>query len=263
MFFILNAAFSLILLIMILLLCGYAVFSKNPDARFRPAQDDRTSFQRLNQSQTRAVPHHQELLALGQTAKDHNDDWETEIHKLQDLIAQNAAKDKPRGQTPDIDDESHKVTLTENEKESFAGKIVRKLTTGKSFKRSKSRSQKNNPSQKGLLHSKNSVSHDGIGMATNHSNSSFDLPTKYKNLDPSLSDRYHNKHDSVNQACAITTTDFITSPVASSGGGNRGIDYDSSNSGTGWLSHTDSKNTSSSGQNSREELYLNRNDSQV
>lgn len=80
-FFILNAAFSLILLILILVYVGLVVFSKNPDLRFKPAKDDRTSFQRnsanvgtINQSVAA------ELLALGNTAKDHKDNWEDELY---------------------------------------------------------------------------------------------------------------------------------------------------------------------------------------
>ena len=45
-FFILNAAFSLILLILVIVFVLLSVMSKNPDARFAPAKDDRFSFQR-------------------------------------------------------------------------------------------------------------------------------------------------------------------------------------------------------------------------
>lgn len=43
-FFIMNAAFALILLIMVLVATGYAIFSKNPDVRYQPMRDDRNSF---------------------------------------------------------------------------------------------------------------------------------------------------------------------------------------------------------------------------
>lgn len=92
-FFILNAAFSLILLIMILVLITLSLISKNPDARFAPARDDRTSFQRMSslkhsksekalsaEAQTK-----NELFALGAAAQLHQDGWEEDIYRLQDL----------------------------------------------------------------------------------------------------------------------------------------------------------------------------------
>lgn len=93
-FFIMNAAFSFILLLMILAFIAMIVFSKNPDLRFKPAKDDRTSFQRRstlpetmfadkdgemahadskNNYGTDAL---QELAALGEVARDHDDHWQ-------------------------------------------------------------------------------------------------------------------------------------------------------------------------------------------
>lgn len=43
-FFLLNAIFSLILLIMIIVSCLWALFSKNPETRYQPMTDDRESF---------------------------------------------------------------------------------------------------------------------------------------------------------------------------------------------------------------------------
>ncbi|BFZ65304.1 Putative flavin carrier protein 3 [Saitoella coloradoensis] len=43
-FFILNAAFALVLLILVIIAAFYALFSKNPDVRYQPMRDDRTSF---------------------------------------------------------------------------------------------------------------------------------------------------------------------------------------------------------------------------
>ncbi|EPS37063.1 hypothetical protein H072_9323 [Dactylellina haptotyla CBS 200.50] len=43
-FFILNAIFALILLITIIVTTGYALFSKNPDARYQVTNDDKSSF---------------------------------------------------------------------------------------------------------------------------------------------------------------------------------------------------------------------------
>ncbi|KAB8342950.1 hypothetical protein FH972_022546 [Carpinus fangiana] len=62
-FFIMNAAFALIMLIMVLVAMGYAVFSKNPDVRYQPMRDDRGSFIK---SQTNLTT---ELDALGATAR--------------------------------------------------------------------------------------------------------------------------------------------------------------------------------------------------
>ncbi|EON68681.1 hypothetical protein W97_07939 [Coniosporium apollinis CBS 100218] len=62
-FFIFNAAFALILLLMVLFSSGYALFSKNPDTRYQPMRDDRGSFIK---SQTQLTT---ELDALGATAR--------------------------------------------------------------------------------------------------------------------------------------------------------------------------------------------------
>lgn len=76
-FFILNAAFSLVLLILVLVFIGLSLISKNPDARFAPVKDDRTSFQRkssVKQKGDKLVDG--ELADLGVTAQDHSADWE-------------------------------------------------------------------------------------------------------------------------------------------------------------------------------------------
>lgn len=62
-FFIINAAFSLILLIMLLVASAFAILSKNPDTRYQPMRDDRGSFIK---SQTQLTT---ELDALGATAR--------------------------------------------------------------------------------------------------------------------------------------------------------------------------------------------------
>lgn len=104
-FFILNAAFSLILLIVVVVYIAMALLSKVPDSRFRRAGDDRTSFQRnltllmdeksLNDSlgakRASALlatpnPGAEELLDLGRAAKTHQNNWEDEIYKLKDMV---------------------------------------------------------------------------------------------------------------------------------------------------------------------------------
>ena len=62
-FFVLNAAFSLVLLILVLIATIYAFTRKNPDARYQPVADDRASFIK---SQTQLTT---ELDALGATAR--------------------------------------------------------------------------------------------------------------------------------------------------------------------------------------------------
>lgn len=89
-FFILNAAFSLILLIMIIVLITLSLISKNPDARFAPAKDDRTSFQRKasirkKDGSKESTVQSNELSALGAAAQDHQNDWEYQMYKLNDL----------------------------------------------------------------------------------------------------------------------------------------------------------------------------------
>jgi len=63
LFFILNAAFSLVLLILVLIATIYAFVRKNPDTRYQPVADDRASFIK---SQTAL---NTELDALGATAR--------------------------------------------------------------------------------------------------------------------------------------------------------------------------------------------------
>lgn len=96
-FFILNAAFALILLIIIVVLMLFSMFSKNPDARFAPAKDDRFSFQRKSsvKRQNRVLSgivgakgnekDEGELAALGIAAQDHTQDWESQMYKLNNL----------------------------------------------------------------------------------------------------------------------------------------------------------------------------------
>lgn len=85
-FFILNAAFSLVLLILVLIATIYAFVNKNPDTRYQPMSDDRASFIK---SQTQLTT---ELDALGATARgdvktgykhnldldDDNDSWSSD-----------------------------------------------------------------------------------------------------------------------------------------------------------------------------------------
>ena len=62
-FFIMNAIFALVLLVLVLIASIYAIMSKNPDMRYQPMRDDRGSFIK-SQSQLTT-----ELDALGATAR--------------------------------------------------------------------------------------------------------------------------------------------------------------------------------------------------
>lgn len=65
-FFVYNAVFSLVLLILLIVASCFALFSKNPDTRYQPMRDDRGSFIK---SQTQLTT---ELDALGATARGDN-----------------------------------------------------------------------------------------------------------------------------------------------------------------------------------------------
>lgn len=66
-FFILNAVFSLVLLIMVLVSCIWAMFAKNPETRYEPMRDDRDYFIPNSGSEKKAIT---ELNALGASARD-------------------------------------------------------------------------------------------------------------------------------------------------------------------------------------------------
>ncbi|ODV96821.1 hypothetical protein PACTADRAFT_48631 [Pachysolen tannophilus NRRL Y-2460] len=164
-FFILNAAFSLILLLMIIVYACMAVFSKNPDARFAPAKDDRTSFQKrfnifahkdkksadgeenetegdLEMSKDVSNPEEfGELFALGQTARDHGENWAGQMYELKDYVGSDnknsldakGSSMSPNGRmtTHEKDDFDSPVEVNQ----SLGSKIVHKLTGGKSLLR--------------------------------------------------------------------------------------------------------------------------------
>ena len=121
-FFILNAAFSLILLVMIIVLITLSLISKNPDARFAPAKDDRTSFQRkasvrkkdgakVNTEQTN------ELFALGAAAQDHQNDWEFQMYKLNEFGSQN--DDNPLSPSVEKSDRKLPSSSVQDQESSF------------------------------------------------------------------------------------------------------------------------------------------------
>lgn len=66
-FFIINAVFSLVLLLMMLVSCIWAIFSKNPENRYQPMTDDRQSFIPNRKDEKTGDT---ELDALGASARD-------------------------------------------------------------------------------------------------------------------------------------------------------------------------------------------------
>lgn len=64
-YFVMNAAFALVLLILVLVASIYALVSKNPDVRYQPMRDDRGSFIKSNSQMIAST----ELDALGATAR--------------------------------------------------------------------------------------------------------------------------------------------------------------------------------------------------
>lgn len=169
-FFIMNAAFSLILLLMILTFVFMIVFSRNPDLKFKPVKDDRASFQKTTVIDPFEDPKHadllaspstfssdspinekngkrrftaaDELLALGQVAGDHDNDWENtaEIEKARardnSLLSPFGEAEKFTHDSVINDHSSSSVNDTSvneklpdsNKKVSFPGKIIRALS---------------------------------------------------------------------------------------------------------------------------------------
>ncbi|KAJ5811778.1 hypothetical protein N7474_008079 [Penicillium riverlandense] len=64
-FFVYNAVFALVLIILVLIAAGYAIFSKYPDTRYQPMRDDRGSFIKTHTN----LNLNTELDALGVTAR--------------------------------------------------------------------------------------------------------------------------------------------------------------------------------------------------
>lgn len=149
-FFILNAAFSFCLLIMIIAFIAFILISKNPDARFAPAKDDRTSFQRMSSVKHRSYNNKQdnqganELLALGLAAQDHSNNWESEMYKLNNISS--SSNDQKNHLTPSLEQEkfeTNEVNYSENSDEidnqplTLGSKLKGKLSRGLSFKGNK------------------------------------------------------------------------------------------------------------------------------
>ncbi|ODQ78083.1 hypothetical protein BABINDRAFT_163108 [Babjeviella inositovora NRRL Y-12698] len=163
LFFIVNAAFSVFLLFAIIYTVVMVFVSKNPDARFAPVRDDRTAFQRkhsVKNATGQKVVNEQTaaLMALGAAAQTHTQDWENEIYRLKDIsqtdFAASNEKLTSNHYTPDVSDsppmlmaqnfldrtvsEQQRIKEAESEGQENNGGFIRKLTRGKSLKRTKS-----------------------------------------------------------------------------------------------------------------------------
>lgn len=139
-FFILNAAFSFILLMMIIAFIFMILMSKNPDARFRRANDDRAAFQKkiaiyhddvmdrseknLKNSPTA------DLWALGNMAGDHEADWEEQQYKNKNRLSNIFLG--PGESESDSEEEGNRT---------FTQRVIRKL----SMKRGKSKRSNKGP----------------------------------------------------------------------------------------------------------------------
>lgn len=87
-FFIFNAAFALVLLLMVLVSSGFALFTKNPDTRYQPMRDDRGSFIK---SQTQLTT---ELDALGATARGEGKGTHSRIDDDDDIVDNNSLEQR-------------------------------------------------------------------------------------------------------------------------------------------------------------------------
>lgn len=179
-FFILNAAFSLILLLMIIVLICLAITSKNPDARFAPAKDDRASFQRKSSVKRKSYTDkgdnlaskekdnvHNELFALGLAAQDHSNNWELEMYRLHNLS--NGADDE---------DDEDKSSSSENHKSHDI------LTPSL------------NQSEKWIANEKERTLGEGSDSDDNKPNNNAGLGAKLKNLTRNLSTKKNNNSPS-------------------------------------------------------------------
>lgn len=145
-FFILNAAFSFILLMMILAFTGLMIFSKNPDIRFKPAKDDRNSFQRNSINPDGMVDDKvaNELLALGNVANSHKENWADQLNtnvNVEDTQIPNvdSYNEEHMGISSSTNDTSN-LSSGDNEKlplTSFPQKLLRKLSMKKNEKSKK------------------------------------------------------------------------------------------------------------------------------
>ncbi|ODV85426.1 hypothetical protein CANARDRAFT_28232 [[Candida] arabinofermentans NRRL YB-2248] len=207
-FFVLNAVFSLVLLILIIAYTLIALLSKNPDARFSPAKDDRTSFQKKGQDQMTQVPEGaQELFELGAVAKDHQNNWAGEMYKLKDMV------DSSNSPSTLKNDQDEPLKLTTEEEQSFGTKLMHKLTGGKSLlRRNKSSAAR---STLGVNETSNSISiensngnDEGINKGLSIDDHNDTIPIKHEFIQPGQ----HQRTESSTPIIQTTTTTANNNP---------------------------------------------------
>lgn len=91
-FFVVNAIFALVLLILVLGSSIYALYSKNPDTRYQPMRDDRSSFIKSNQMLGAST----ELDALGKTARGDGKDGRMVLDDDKDYAYENGHHEASR-----------------------------------------------------------------------------------------------------------------------------------------------------------------------
>jgi len=73
--FVANAVFALVLLILVIVSCVYALFSKDPEARYQPMRDDRSSFIRQAKESSTEL----DALAANVKGDSKEKDWSSDV----------------------------------------------------------------------------------------------------------------------------------------------------------------------------------------
>lgn len=209
-FFILNAAFSFVLLIMIIVLVILAVLSKNPDARFAPAKDDRTSFQRRSSMKHQKSEKglsveartQNELLALGAAAQDHQQNWESEMYKLNDLTRQTDGSSSTHVALGPLFDDNEKSQLSgghpepkiDLESEEDAGRTLGEKLKQK-INRTFSTKSKTPPKDKAMTRVTDTSSNNLVGYSPLSPDESL---LKHKRGDSAMSESPYSKYINAN-----------------------------------------------------------------
>ncbi|KAK6455167.1 uncharacterized protein RJT20DRAFT_151230 [Scheffersomyces xylosifermentans] len=226
-FFVLNAGFSLVLLIFILVYVAMSIISKNPDARFAPAKDDRFSFQRKSsvkhrkmivdekqintdedESTTAVRASRDELSALGIAAQDHANDWESQMYHLnnipvesgsinQNMLTPDLRQDVKFAGNDDIElEKSSLESLGERRNSTFDLSALRDKITRR-FSRGKMGTDSDYVAPKATAETKNISRMSDTLMADNEEADDFNTFTQPRNhAFAARSSSKHNRHES-------------------------------------------------------------------
>lgn len=196
-FFIMNAVVSLLLLIIILVLAIFTMFSKNPDARFSPTKDDRTSFQRKHQSLNVDNMESNELFELGRVAKEHDENWEDEMYHLRDVDNNDVSTPDLDGKYADSNTLSKDVDDSENSNKKGLSSFVGKLRNNSILRKKSNRIALDKSDQ--LLGSKQDLHEKNIEPLNNDSiellSSSNEFESSDNNINPLSNDNTGADHD--------------------------------------------------------------------